>query len=225
MPAQQHTFGTTHNTPGAGESSSGASYPLQNRPLPPAPQNNPLDSYYSPGGTPIVYTTPSQTPNPYSRITSPAEPIPAYTPYGPNDSPDLIAARRELMDVDVQIRGEEDHLSACLSNPGTDPAYIAHLQEELRKGYLRKGALQQRIQDLQNPNSYAYQQSQAMVAPLSSHQTPLIQSEIAVTQYIEDQRRAFSVKPKSTVGCAIFIIFILAVIVTIAIVTASRNRR
>ncbi|KAF3309020.1 hypothetical protein TWF173_011531 [Orbilia oligospora] len=61
---------------------------------------------------PAPHTTYAQ--NPYNNYNDasqlPQEPIPAYTRDVQNDSPDLLAARREYIDVETQIQNETTEL-------------------------------------------------------------------------------------------------------------------
>ncbi|RVD90244.1 uncharacterized protein DFL_001219 [Arthrobotrys flagrans] len=193
MPPIQHTFGTTGNAPshpGAGAAQMPQSRPLQSNnpyfsqstPVPPPAsgtyeveaQHNTSPNAPNPSVSPSPYAQNSYTQNTYAQQNpyndydgqSPQEPVPAYTRYGPNDSPDLLATRREYLDVEAQIQNETTELNHRLNNPSEDPTIINSLQDSIRKLYLRKGALMQRIQDLQDPNSYAFHQAQAMTVNL-----------------------------------------------------------
>ncbi|KAF3177420.1 hypothetical protein TWF225_008407 [Orbilia oligospora] len=176
--------------------------------------------------------------NPYNNYNDaaqlPQEPIPAYTRDAQNDSPDLLAARREYLDVETQIQNETTELNHRLTNPSENSTIITSLQNSIRKLYIRQGALMQRIQDLQDPNSYAFQQSQAMTtttrANYPNNQTPLMYDGNE-HETEADRNRAltlanYTVTSRERVkGCiCIIILFIALAIVIIALVVKKRHR-
>ncbi|KAK6330800.1 hypothetical protein TWF718_003000 [Orbilia javanica] len=251
MPPVQHTFGTTGNAPshpGAGatqmpQSPNNNPYFSQSTPVPPPPPPPPGTFEVEAPRTSSIAPNPSVSPNPYSQnsyntqntysqnpynqydsLPQPQEPIPAYTRYAQNESPDLLAARREFLDVDTQIQNETTELNHRLNNANEDPIIINSLQDSIRKLYLRKGALMQRIQDLQDPNSYAFQQSQAMTVN-PTNQTPLMYDNEA-----QDRNRALTLANYTVtsrdrmkgVAC-IIILFVVLVIIIIGLVVKKRH--
>ncbi|KAK6342038.1 hypothetical protein TWF730_001519 [Orbilia blumenaviensis] len=235
MPPAQHTFGTTGNAPsypGAGVTPAQIS---QTRPLPndqynaysgqsvppPAPRTVEVDaSHYTsptaPGSSvsPNPYVQNPYAQNPYNGYDTqmPQEPVPAYAPNGLSMSPDLLAARREHLDVEAQIQHETNDLNNRLNNPGEDPERINFLHDSIRKLYLRKGVLMQRIQDLQDSNSYAYQQSQAMTANIT-HQTPPMNVEAQNPTLSNDlvvQR-----DKRTALGCISFLVIVITIVIVV----------
>ncbi|KAK6522214.1 hypothetical protein TWF281_002780 [Arthrobotrys megalospora] len=242
MPPAQHTFGVTGNAPSY--PGAGATQMPQSRPM---PNNSPYSSQSVPSPVPGAveveahgYTSPivpgpSVSPNPYVQnpyaqgphsygVQSPQEPVPAYTPYGPNESPDLLAARREYLDVEAQIQNETTELNHRLNNRDEDPTVINSLQDSVRKLYIRKGALMQRIQDLQDPNSYAFQQSQAMTA-IPTHQTPLMYDEQTQNIHRANILANYTVTKKDRakgLACIIILVIILTIII-VGLITKKKR--
>ncbi|KAF3923724.1 hypothetical protein ABW20_dc0106385 [Dactylellina cionopaga] len=226
MPPKQHTFGTTGNMP---------SYPGAGAPQVQAqPRPESTNPYYqvagpsSPRPAPL-YTPPVVSPSPGPHVynfSSPQTPAPAYTPFNANDSPDLLAARRELLDIEAQIQRDNDNLNNRLNESNRDPSAIEFFQEEVRKLYIRKGALQQQIQDLQNPNSYAYQQSQAMTAnPASESQhTPLVYAAHLESNRFNAATLTQAVKSNASRFRCIWIVFVVSVIPITIIILYALNK-
>ncbi|KAF3211967.1 hypothetical protein TWF192_008958 [Orbilia oligospora] len=175
--------------------------------------------------------------NPYNNYNDaaqlPQEPIPAYTRDGQNDSPDLLAARREYIDIETQIQNETTELNHRLTNPSENSTIITSLQSSIRKLYIRQGALMQRIQDLQDPNSYAFRQSQAMTTTTANYpnnQTPLIYDGNE-HETEADRNRAltlanYTVKPRERLtGCiCLFILFFILGLIVIVLVVKKKHR-
>ncbi|KAK6496240.1 hypothetical protein TWF481_002265 [Arthrobotrys musiformis] len=242
MPPIQHTFGTTGNAPshpGAGATSMPQSHPQNNDPyLPQPPIPPPIPGTYEtevsiPSVPPAPHAQNAHPTNafryahPYEDFERPQEPIPAYTRHAPNDSPDLLAARREYLDIEAQIQNETTELNHRLNNPSEDPTTINSLQDSIRKLYFRKGALMQRIQDLQDPNSYAFQQSQAMTVAVDPTAQAMLMYDDEARQ---DRNRAltlanYTVSRRDRVkGCICMIILLVVLgIVIIGLVVKKRH--
>ncbi|KAF3911574.1 hypothetical protein ABW21_db0201140 [Orbilia brochopaga] len=210
MSTAQHTFGTRRNAPsypGVGNND----IPLQTQP---AVESS--NTYVYPPSQPSA-----ASPSPIG-VRSPQEPVPAYNPVSANDSPDLIAARRELLDVDARIRTQTDELNLRLNSSDSSGTSIEYLQEEIRKLNIRKTDLQQRVSDLQDPNSYYYQQSQAMTAnPADLERGLLIGSRVLPISYPPVVRPANKVR--SAVSCAICVFVIGGVLLVIIVLVAVQR--
>ncbi|EPS42589.1 hypothetical protein H072_3389 [Dactylellina haptotyla CBS 200.50] len=229
MPPQQHTFGAMGNMPshpGVGATGSAA-------PTPPLQTNTQYSTPPVELGSPPAYmspTGPSNVPTSYSgyqsQFQSPQQPAPTYTPWGSNMSPDVIATRRELLDVDALIHDSQNRLNEQLDNPAHDSVAIEQLQEESRKLYLRKSTLLQRLQDLQDPSTEAYHQSQAMTVnlaePLMYAHGPAVESGV---------RPAITLLPAATKNrgawkaCIALLIIALVVIVIISVIVKRLSHR
>ncbi|KAJ6264056.1 hypothetical protein Dda_0197 [Drechslerella dactyloides] len=203
MPAVQHTFGTARNAP---------SHPGVGV-VPPTPQMSEAHAC-PPGSSPPVLTAAL----PDADFQSPQEPAPIYVPSGPNDSPDLVAARRELLDVDAEIRRKTDELNLRLNDSDSSGESIEHLKEEVRKLNIRKGSLQQRVSDLQDPSSFAYLQSQAMTAmPADLERGGQYLPLVNTTQAVGAR------KSKASSCCIIFGVLIFVIVFIAILAQASRK--
>ncbi|KAK6502399.1 hypothetical protein TWF506_002979 [Arthrobotrys conoides] len=248
---QSRPLPNNFSQPTSSSSSSSSPLPVP-PPPPPAPKTNESEGLHhnpttpSTGG-PIPYaydaeerylqpTTYSQNTfninNPYNSYeggqVEPQEPIPAYTRNGPNESPDLIAARREYLDVKAQIQKETIELTNLINTPPPNPTKILSIQDSIRKLYIRQGSLLQRIQDLQDPYSYAFQQSQAMTTMNPTHQTPLMYDP---DQEAQDRNRALTLgnytvtsrDRKKGIACLVILLFVLTVLIVGLVLKKRRS--
>ncbi|KAK6353487.1 hypothetical protein TWF696_005449 [Orbilia brochopaga] len=167
---------------------------------------------------------PGEATGPHTGFQSPQEPTPAYAALDSNDSPDLVAARRELFDVEAHIQMLRDNLNLRLNNPDSSGPPIESLEEEIRSLVLRGRKLRRRVHALQNPDSPAYLQSQAMTAnpadaerglAITSYNTPLAFNPPTATR-----------ARKWTAGnLACFVVMVGVVILFIVIITAIAYRK
>ncbi|EPS45486.1 hypothetical protein H072_507 [Dactylellina haptotyla CBS 200.50] len=110
---------------------------------------------------------------PYMSPTGPQTPVPVYAPHIQTESPELVA-RCELAAVNSQLHNQTTILNHRLNEPGEiNVETIEQLQEDIRRLETHRDTLTQRLQDLQDPNSYAFAQANT---PLMYAHGPAVES-------------------------------------------------
>ncbi|KAK6542559.1 hypothetical protein TWF694_006507 [Orbilia ellipsospora] len=169
-PTVQHTYGPRGSMP----SYSGAG--VTQSPIGGSPSDQAGSSV--PEGPAPPYMSPTGSQPAFGGIVSPQTPVPVYAPHVQIESPELVA-RRELSEVNSRIHTQTTILNHRLNEPGEiNSETIEQLQEEIRRLEIRRDALTQHLQDLQDPNSYAYTQANAMNpnTPLMYAHGPAVES-------------------------------------------------